>query len=198
MSDLYEALGVSRNASYEEMKKAYRRLAQKHHPDRGTGDNEEFVKIKLAFEVLSDPEKRASYDRTGVWSAASASTLERAKAELAGLFTQMMAVPDLPMHVNIVAEMHRVVGDEINNTLLKIMQSHKDRKKFKVVKKRLLAESSQALLVGVLRKKRVEVWVAYRALQEQVRMLRMILELLSKYDYHVDPPPSAQYRVYVA
>ena len=58
---MYEVLGVSRDASDEDIKKAYKKLAMQHHPDRG-GDPEEFKKISSAYEVLSDPEKRRELD----------------------------------------------------------------------------------------------------------------------------------------
>lgn len=64
----YEILGVSRTATEEEIKKSYRRLALKYHPDRNPGDKEAEEKFKEAaeaYEVLSDPEKRAIYDRYG-------------------------------------------------------------------------------------------------------------------------------------
>jgi molecular chaperone DnaJ len=66
--DYYEVLGVARNASDAELKKAYRRAAQKHHPDRNPDDaasEEKFKEAKEAYEVLSDGQKRAAYDQFG-------------------------------------------------------------------------------------------------------------------------------------
>jgi len=66
--DYYEVLGVSRTASADEIKKSYRRLAMKHHPDRNKDDTSaggKFKEAKEAYEVLSDTEKRATYDRFG-------------------------------------------------------------------------------------------------------------------------------------
>jgi len=66
--DYYEVLGVARNAPLEEIKKAYRKLALKYHPDKNSGDSTAEVKFKEvseAFEVLSDPEKRQLYDQYG-------------------------------------------------------------------------------------------------------------------------------------
>lgn len=59
--DYYKVLGVDRNATEADIKKAYRKLASKHHPDKG-GDNAKFQEIQAAYAVLSDPAKRAEYD----------------------------------------------------------------------------------------------------------------------------------------
>lgn len=66
--DYYEVLGISKSASADEIKKAYRRLAMKFHPDRNTDDAEaegKFKETKEAYEVLSDTDKRSAYDRFG-------------------------------------------------------------------------------------------------------------------------------------
>lgn len=67
-ADLYETLGVARDASADELKKAYRKLAVKYHPDKNPGDKEaeaKFKEISSAYDILKDPEKRAAYDRYG-------------------------------------------------------------------------------------------------------------------------------------
>ena len=65
--DYYDILGVSRDADKEEIKRAYRRLARKYHPDvnKEPGAEERFKEINRAYEILSEPETRARYDRFG-------------------------------------------------------------------------------------------------------------------------------------
>src|SRR5688572_22033575 len=66
--DYYDVLGVSKEAGEEDIKKAYRKLALKYHPDRNPGDKaaeEAFKEVAEAYEVLSDPQQRAAYDQYG-------------------------------------------------------------------------------------------------------------------------------------
>ncbi len=75
--DYYNILGISRGASDDEIKKAYRKLAHKHHPDKKGGDEKKFKEINEAYQTLSDKQKRGQYDQFG-------STFEQAGAGGAG------------------------------------------------------------------------------------------------------------------
>jgi len=65
MKDYYKILGVSKTASPDEIKRAYRKLAHQHHPDKSSGDEAKFKEINEAYQVLSDPQKRSRYDQFG-------------------------------------------------------------------------------------------------------------------------------------
>lgn len=83
MKDLYAVLGVSRDATAEEIKKAYRKWARKFHPDVNPGNPEaerRFKEIQEAYQVLSDPEKRAQYDRFGTVAEAEMAARAAARA----------------------------------------------------------------------------------------------------------------------
>ncbi|UDG79645.1 molecular chaperone DnaJ [Candidatus Steffania adelgidicola] len=87
-SDYYEILGISRNAEDREIKKAYKRLAMKFHPDRNpgnTGAESKFKEIKEAYEVLTDPKKRAAYDQYG-HAAFEQDSMGGGTADFSGIF----------------------------------------------------------------------------------------------------------------
>lgn len=65
MNDYYKILGVSRNASKDEIKKAYRNLAHQYHPDKNKGEDKKFKEINEAYQILSDEKRRAEYDTYG-------------------------------------------------------------------------------------------------------------------------------------
>ncbi|MDP2855870.1 MAG: DnaJ domain-containing protein, partial [bacterium] len=63
--DYYKILGVNKNASEEEIKKAYRKMAHQYHPDKAGGSGDKFKEVNEAYQVLSNKEKRQQYDQFG-------------------------------------------------------------------------------------------------------------------------------------
>lgn len=87
-TNLYDILGVSKHATFEEIKAKYKSLAQQHHPDKG-GDPEVFKKIKNAYEILSDPANRKKYDTTGNYENVM-SIRDEALSQLSRLFFNLL------------------------------------------------------------------------------------------------------------
>src|SRR5260370_577474 len=98
--DYYTTLGVNRDASDEDIKKAYRKLAMKHHPDRNPdkGSEEKFKEAKEAYEVLTDARKRQAYDQFGHAGVDPSAGFGAAGARLAGLFFDPADVPAMSWH----------------------------------------------------------------------------------------------------
>ena len=65
MKNPYEELKVSKDFTPEELKSQFRKLSKKHHPDK-KGDSDKFINLKIAYDILVDPKKRAYYDETGL------------------------------------------------------------------------------------------------------------------------------------
>ena len=87
-TNLYDILGVSKNATFEEIKAKYKSLAQQHHPDKG-GDSELFKQIKNAYEILSDPINSKRYDTTGQFETKS-SLRDSALEQLSRIFFNLI------------------------------------------------------------------------------------------------------------
>lgn len=109
MSNYYTDLGVSEDASPEEIKKAYRRQAREHHPDAG-GDPTIMAELSKAYAVLSDPGKRERYDRTGEDAKADNSYVEAVGVAL-NIFEQIMTYDPENIKESIDSQYRAIKGD---------------------------------------------------------------------------------------
>lgn len=123
---LYERLNVASDATGETIKASYRKLAAKHHPDKPDGSTETMQELQLAYSVLSDPEKRDRYDRTGEENAPSQQ--DPVEAILSGLFMRLIAQA-IESDFNILAEARKALRTEIDeaNRQKGIASAHSDR-----------------------------------------------------------------------
>ena len=116
MTDLYDTLGVSKDASRADIRKAYKKLASTHHPDKEGGDKEAFQAIQKAHDVLTDLDKREHYDRTGNVENQADSIDAIAEQRLASMFTELIQRGDFKGNVidNVVNILTRIKSDIID------------------------------------------------------------------------------------
>lgn len=115
--NLYDILDVSKNATLDEIKTAYKKASMKHHPDRHGGDHDKFLRIQKAYATLENPDTRKYYDTCGGDPQPyKLSTQEAARQELLNLILGMATNEGIPLHINLM----NLVIEEIRNRLINI------------------------------------------------------------------------------
>ena len=176
----YTELDVSITASTEEIKQRYRTLAQMHHPDKG-GNEEVFKRIKLAYEILSDPVRRKQYDITGE------TTTTNAKDEAISNIIQIIlhVVPNFNAdeedlikiaegEANAMLEM---VRNDILNTEMQIQRFQK------VLKKLRIKTKSENVLESIIKKQIDQRKKDLLSFHKNVKVCMLMLEILKDYEY---------------
>ena len=176
----YTELDVSVTASTEEIKQRYRTLAQMHHPDKG-GDEELFKRIKLAYEILSDPIRRKQYDITGE------STTTNAKDEAISNIIQIIlhVVPNFNADqddlIKIAEDESRamlnMVNNDINNAELQIKHFEK------VLKKLRIKTNGENVLESIILKQIQQRKKDLIIFHKNVKVCMLMLEILKDYEY---------------
>jgi len=193
--DLYETLGVDKDASPEEIKAAYRRRAKDCHPDKNGGDPdkaEEFKQVALAHRVLSDEEERAHYDRTGGTRSKANDPETQARNEIITTFMTVVTAlkPEDVAHSNLVEltakglEAHRQDGRNC------VRECDKSLKKLNAVKKRLQKkEAADPFLEAVIEGSIAAAERATAQAVDGIAILDKALDLLLnsyEYDFEAD------------
>jgi len=156
--DLYQILGVDRDAKPADIKAAFRRRAKDLHPDHG-GDPEEFRLVKLAYDVLTDPEQRRHYDETGETpdDHASAQREEGAFRAMVGDFlVTLIANAAAPEYTNIVTEARRQAKQMIAATDAQIGATKALCDRLAAVQLRLISKAETDILRDVLAERQVK------------------------------------------
>lgn len=144
---LYEILGVGEDATPDELKKAYRKLAKKNHPDAG-GDREVFQAVHAAYSVLSDPDKRSHYDKTGE---ISDDEPDRSIEIIVSMFNSLL-MQDVPLYVNYVDLLKETLEKTLEVLKDKVKADENRRKRFEnmVVRFKTKKKGESNILRGVL------------------------------------------------
>jgi len=181
--NLYDILGLSKNASFDEIKAKYKSLAQQHHPDKEGGDPDLFKKIKHAYEVLSDPINRKKYDTTGYYNQGPNIQTE-ALDQLSRLFFNL--IPNINADIDdlvlIMKNESRREKDNVNNNintcngyiekLNKIINKIKKKKDGGENFLKMFAESQLKMRINELQN-----------FKRQIEVLDIVIEILEDYQY---------------
>lgn len=177
----YDILGISSTASDEEIRQAYRSLAQHHHPDKG-GDEEYFKQIKLAYEILSDPLKRQEYDRTGTYTQRP-SIRDETLDQLSRMFFEILAKANIEQDDILLTmrvesrNLKELVQKDINACSEYIVRLNKVKRK---IKKK---NGGDNILVGFVEK---QIEFRTRELETFMRRIQIcdqMVEVLEDYQY---------------
>jgi curved DNA-binding protein CbpA len=192
--DLYGDLGVARDATPEEIKAAYRRLAMQHHPDRG-GDDDAFKKVQNAYDVLSDLEKRAEYDATGMMPGRKADEEEMLRREAIKIFSEAInSVGDKPQRFDLVGVMVDVVNQKQNEFTRLIVRTRKQietLEKCRPRMKRKDGSSGPNALGDFIESNLLAAKDELRRLEEMLAFGVKLLEYIQTYTFEPEPEPES-------
>lgn len=179
----YAELGVAENATPQEIKAAYRRLAAKHHPDREGGDHDKFVRIQKAYETLSDEDKRAHYDRTGEPEKereANPMTL------ISEIFLMVTNNCD-PEHDDLIGLIKAHLKKAWGRNAKEIKGLRVEAKKWRQIARRIQSRAEHNPLRYLSEKNREQILKAYLHARKERRMIDRCKDALEGWTYECEP-----------
>lgn len=182
MKNYYEILGVSKDATEQEIKKAYRTLAKEHHPDTG-GEEARFKEIQQAYDVLSDSEKRARYDAGEEVEQPQNTRETQARMFLYTLFEQ--CIDKYGVSKNPFKVMKESVHENIRNLDREISKQEKRRDKFELAKSKIEKGEAFVACAGAIVKSCVTM---IESLEAEKETGHIMLQMLEDTSFLVDEP----------
>ncbi len=183
---LYDTLGVNEDATAEEIKKAYRDKSKETHPDKETGNKEQFQLIQHAYSVLSNPAKRERYDTTG-----SDAPEKQFEQKFMGLVNQvfMSLINDSDIiYTDIVSQFRKLITKNKEQLLKNQKQQENQKQIFLSVRKRLKSKGNNTILF-VLDNNITGCEQGIAQIQEGIDFLDLAMQVMEDYEYSVDAPP---------
>ncbi len=187
----YDTLGVKKDATQEEIKRAYRRRAQRAHPDKPGGSQEQFLAVKKGYEVLSSPERRAQYDKTGGDGSAIDQTPTEAMQELARLFLSAVENLDVDKHDLIKRCREKVRSFEVKRVSDAAVIRRGIDKLERTLKRLKRKKKGQDFIVAVVVNAIDKHRTALTELERVKERHRIMEELLDEYEYRFDEEPAS-------
>jgi len=196
---LYEILGLTPEATDADLKAAHRRAVKTHHPDVG-GDPRKFQEAQRAYDILSDPDRRARYDATGVEDEpVVVSDMQRAQSAIAAQIVQFIGSADDLNTTDIVAAIRRV--------FLKQKATHVDAcviidrrlARVDILRDRLERKNDEeGTLAALLSERERDLKSARAKEQSNIQVLDQALAMLEDYTYRLDPSPTEEAEIWRA
>lgn len=198
MTDPYQTLGVARDATADEITKAYRRLAREHHPDRNPGDDQaaaRFREVREAFELLTDPERRRRFDETG-----DASDRRRADGPagvmtvlgpcLLGVLRTLQSTGRGAEREDVVGHMRKALAEAERMVRQPRPQLLKEKALYEAAAGRLeVDEGEDNLLAAAARSQLARVEAELARVDAEAARIRRAVEYLARCRYRFDKPP---------
>lgn len=192
MSDLYDELGVSRDATPDEIRAAYRKRAKEPHPDAG-GDAEKFGALTKAYNVLHDADRRARYDQTGRADDEPDDAMRQAAlfTRIRALLNQYLSQPDAEQR-DVMKDMRQHVSQELGRGRVGIQNATVEIARLERLKKRFKAKG-KSNLIG----KALDIQIAGKKAQiedyrEQMDGFEELAKALEDYEFEWDRPPAPE------
>ena len=187
---LYEALNINKSATKEQIKKAYRKKAQKAHPDAG-GNAEDFHLISTAYTVLMDDTKKAHYDDTGKYNEKVNDLDQQAFQELFAMINkligEMIQGNVEVIQKNIIKTVRAGIGQGIDKTIDIIREAKKKAKNLEKLKERFNYTGDKINIVAGVFEQQSKALATQIRQQEDVKIIgKKMLELLKDYEFRVD------------
>ncbi len=183
-NSLYEILEVSKKATQQQIKKSYREKANIYHPDKG-GNKDTFVKIQIAYRVLSDKKKRKQYDETGTWSDKELfSETERAIQILAELYETIIVKADINEHT----DLKKMIIEALKNNATKIEDNINKRETKITYLKNLLGKlpnknkHKESLFDKVTRNTILKLENVIKPAKQELKIIKIAIAEMKQYD----------------
>jgi hypothetical protein len=173
----YEVLGIGKSATASEVKKAYQRKAKQHHPDKG-GNHADFVELKLAYEVLSDPVRREAYDRNAPPSPDIESMVEQ-------VFRSFVVTNNVRFSDPVLLTRHHF-REQLYLQASHVRRCRETSARWREIARRLHASSAMKKAVREARIRSIADYITIRANRV---LLREILDYMADWSYRVEENP---------
>ena len=186
-ADYYDVLELSRDCSQKEIKNAYKKLANEHHPDKG-GDSKWFHLITEAFNVLSDPKSRDNYDEYGKFTAEE---LISVYGYITSVIEQIVSRAEDLEYIDMIETLRVTTVNNINNSEVELEKQKKIKRKFEKNEHR----TKNKTILAVFKKHKGVAIKHIEGLEKDLRTFDVATVLLKDYEYNFDvkPPPETRF-----